>query len=128
MSIIATREPIWLEFGATAKIAHANFSFATPVTWMTDPLSPVWLHILHMVAINLTVPLSFPIDSFGSILFWWEKKKPLASWPIQSSGSVGVGDFLAERVLHKYNAPVVMLSRLSHNPYSMSVRETTIAH
>lgn len=92
---------------------------------MTDPLSPVWLHILHMVAITLTVPLSFPIDSFGLILFWWEKKtKTLASMQIQSSGSVAVGDFLAERVLHKYNAPVVMLSRLSHNPYSMSVLRT----
>lgn len=29
VSVIATREPIWLEFGATVKIAHANFSFTT---------------------------------------------------------------------------------------------------
>lgn len=29
MSVIATREPIWLEFGATVKIAHADFSLTT---------------------------------------------------------------------------------------------------
>lgn len=27
-SVIATRDPIWLEFGSTVKIARANFSLA----------------------------------------------------------------------------------------------------
>lgn len=29
VSVIATRQPIWLGFGAAVKIAHANFSLTT---------------------------------------------------------------------------------------------------
>jgi len=58
-----------------------QFLFHHWMTWMTDPLSPMWPHIQHMVTITLTVPPS--IDSLIN-LFWW--KGPLVLWSQMASG------------------------------------------
>lgn len=128
VSVIATREPIWLEFGATVKIAHANFSFTTQSD-MDDRSA-----VAHVV----TYPAHGNYYSHGASIqspLWlicFGEKGPLVLWNQMASGLL-VGPFRAMGVLAyvqcsqsallKYNVPVVMVRCLSLNPYSATITQ-----
>lgn len=100
-----------------------QFLFHHQVTWMTDPLSPMWSHIQHMVTITLTATPSLQSTLWlicfgekGSWLLWSQMALGLLTGPfraVQKHGSVGL--WFRQVGLHMYNVPVVMLSCLSLN-------------
>lgn len=95
-SVIATREPIWLEFGATVKIAHANFSFTTQSDM--DDRSAV-AHVVTYPAHGNYYSHGASIQSPLWLICFGEKGafgivEPngigTPCWPIQSYGSAGL--------------------------------------